>query len=122
MKKWLFLVGAIASEVTGSLALKAAVDAPGFYAVVVAGYTGSFLGLFASLRHGMTLGVGYGIWGATGVAATAVLSSIVYGETITPLMGAGLVLVMVGVLLVELGSQVAQRRSQPEATGPEVAR
>ena len=109
MKKWLFLVGAIASEVTGSLALKAAVDAPGFYAVVVAGYTGSFLGLFASLRRGMTMGVGYGIWGATGVAATAVMSWVLFEEPITPMMGAGLVMVMAGVLLVELGSQAAQK-------------
>ena len=60
MQKWLFLTAAIASEVTGSLALKAAVENPAFYALVAAGYLGSFLGLFASLRHGMTLGVGYG--------------------------------------------------------------
>lgn len=109
MQKWLFLTAAIASEVTGSLALKAAVENPAFYALVVAGYLGSFLGLFASLRDGMTLGVGYGIWGATGVAATAVMSWVLFEEPITPMMGAGLVMVMAGVLLVELGSQAAQK-------------
>ena len=44
MQKWLFLTAAIASEVTGSLALKAAVENPAFYALVAAGYFGSFLG------------------------------------------------------------------------------
>ncbi|RKQ35300.1 DMT family transporter [Kocuria tytonis] len=122
MQKWLFLMAAITSEVTGSLALKAAVAIPVFYALVVAGYAGSFLGLFASLRHGMTLGVGYGIWGATGVAATAVMSFLIFGEPITPVMGAGLVLVMAGVLLVELGSQAAQKRSRAAAESAGAAR
>ncbi|WP_121241662.1 DMT family transporter [Kocuria rhizophila] len=116
MQKWLYLAAAIVSEVTGSLALKAAVDAPGFYVLVLAGYTGSFLGLFASLRHGMSLGVGYGIWGATGVALTALMSYVLFDEPITPVMGVGLVLVMVGVLLVELGSQAAQK-TRPDAHG-----
>lgn len=122
MQKWLFLMAAITSEVTGSLALKAAVAIPVLYALVVVGYTGSFLGLFASLRHGMTLGVGYGIWGATGAAATAVMSALIFGEPVTPVMGVGLVLVMAGVLLVELGSQAAQKRSRPAAESVGAAR
>lgn len=112
MQKWLFLGAAIASEVTASLALKAAAGAPGFYALVVAGYAASFLGLFASLRRGMALGVGYGIWGATGVAATAVMSSVLFREPLTPVMVTGLVLVVAGVLLVEVGSQAAQKTPQ----------
>ena len=39
--KWVFLAGAIALEVTGSLSLKAAVDAPGFFALVAVGYIGA---------------------------------------------------------------------------------
>lgn len=58
MKKWLYLVGAIVLEVSGSLSLKAAMDAPAFYAIVVVGYLGAFIGLFASLRHGMNLAWG----------------------------------------------------------------
>ena len=110
MKKWLFLVGAVLLEVTGSLSLKGALDAPGLYVLVVAGYVGSFLALFMSLRSGMALGVGYGIWGASGVALTAIMSLVIYGEPITLLMGLGIVIIMAGVLLVELGSQAAQKK------------
>ncbi|WP_316668316.1 SMR family transporter [uncultured Propionibacterium sp.] len=111
MKKWAFLAAAIGLEVTGSLSLKAALDAPAFYLPVVVGYVASFLALFMALRGGMGLGVGYGIWGASGVALTAVMSLLVFGEPITPLMALGIVLVMGGVLLVELGSQAAQKNS-----------
>lgn len=61
MNEWLFLVAAIALEVTGSLALKGALDVPAFYALVVVGYVGSFLAVFMSVRGGMGLGVGHGI-------------------------------------------------------------
>ena len=109
MKKWLFLVLAIGCEVTGSLSMKAAVESPGFYALAMLGYVGAFVCLFVSLRNGMSLGVGYGIWGAAGVAATAVMSMLIFGEPITLLMGVGLVAVMLGVLLVEVGSQLDRR-------------
>ncbi|MCT2058406.1 DMT family transporter [Dietzia cinnamea] len=115
MKKWLFLVAAIMLEVTGSLSLKAALDAPAFYLLVVVGYVGSFMALFMSLRGGMGLGVGYGIWGACGVALTAVMSLIVFSEPITLVMALGIVLVMGGVLLVELGSQAAQKKADESA-------
>ena len=49
--KWVFLAGAIALEVTGSLSLKAAVDAPGFFALVAVGYIGAFTLLALSLIH-----------------------------------------------------------------------
>lgn len=41
----------------------------------------------------------------TGVALTAALSLAIFDEPITPVMAAGIALVMVGVLVVELGSQ-----------------
>lgn len=101
---WL-LAGAIVSEVTGSVSLKAALDRPALYVLVVAGFVTAFVLLGAVLRRGMALGVAYGVWSATGVALTAVLSRIVYGEPFTALKVAGLVLVIGGVLLVEVGSQ-----------------
>ena len=52
---------------------------------------------------GLGLGVAYGVWAATGVALTAVGSRLLFDEPLTPLMGAGLALIIVGVLLVELG-------------------
>jgi small multidrug resistance pump len=52
----------------------------------------------------MALGVAYGIWGASGVALTAILSTFLFGEAFTVAMGAGLLLIIAGVLLVETGS------------------
>ena len=49
--KWVFLAGAIALEVTGSLSLKAAVDAPGFFALVAVGYIGAFTLLAGALKR-----------------------------------------------------------------------
>lgn len=110
MNKWLLLVAAIVCEVAGSLSLKAALTAPWFYAVVVIGYISAFTLLAAALQRGMALGVGYGIWGASGVALTAGMSTVLFGEPLTGLMGAGIALVVIGVLCVELGSQSAQAR------------
>ncbi|MFC7431410.1 MULTISPECIES: DMT family transporter [unclassified Agrococcus] len=116
MRRWLLLGGAIGLEVTASLSLKAALDAPALYVVVVIGYVGSFVCLGAVLRAGMALGVAYGIWGATGVALTATLSTALLGEPFTPLMGAGIALIVGGVLLIEIGSQRAHRARAMDAT------
>lgn len=50
-------------------------------------------------------------WGACGVALTAVMSLVIFGEPVTPLMAIGILLIMGGVLLVELGSQAAQKKA-----------
>ncbi|GAB3595668.1 DMT family transporter [Microbacterium tumbae] len=115
MIRWLYLGGAIVTEVTGSLAMKAALDAPWLYAVTAVGYIAAFAMLSGALRVGMPLGTAYGIWGACGVALTAIFSFLLFGEPITPLMGLGIVVVMAGVLCVELGSQVAARRAEGES-------
>lgn len=104
MNKWLLLSGAIACEVTASLSLKAALDHPLLYLVVIAGFVSAFAFLTAVLRRGMGIGVAYGIWAATGVALTTTLSSVIYDEPFTAVMGTGIVLIISGVLLVELGS------------------
>ncbi|UUN25294.1 multidrug efflux SMR transporter [Streptomyces sp. FIT100] len=114
MNRWLLLVTAIVLEVAGTLALRAAVDHPAWYALVAVGYIGAFVALACVLRLGMGVGVAYGIWGACGVALTAVLATVFFGEPLTAPMGLGIALVIGGVLVVELGSQAAHRRG-PEA-------
>lgn len=115
MAKWLVLALTIALEVTASLSLSAAQTQPGFYAVVVVGYVGSFALLAQVLRLGMPLGVAYGIWGAAGVVLTAVFGWAILGDPLTPTMLVGIALVVGGVLLVELGSQLAARRAEVDA-------
>ena len=100
------LVAAIASETTGTLSLKLASDGRGlrWYCLVMAGYLGAFALLTLALTEGLPLGVAYGIWSAGGVAVTAIASRLLFSEPLTRTMVAGIVLIMAGVLLVELGS------------------
>lgn len=100
---WFYLGFAVVLEVTASLSLKGALEQPWLYVLVVAGYVGSFACLYLALRAGMNLGVGYGIWGASGVALTAVMSAILFAEPLNALKVAGIVTIIAGVLLVELG-------------------
>jgi small multidrug resistance pump len=52
----------------------------------------------------MAVGVAYGVWAASGIALTAVIARVAFGEPLTRTMGAGIALVALGVLLVELGA------------------
>ncbi len=105
MTAWAALAVAIVCEVASTLSLRVAVNGRrAFYAVVVAGYLAAFVLLSVALAHDMPLGVAYGVWTATGVAATAVLSAAIFDEPLTVVMVAGIALIAGGVLLVELGA------------------
>ena len=108
MNRWTLLGGAIASEVMGTLALRAALDHPAWYVVVVVGYVASFAFLAATLREGMSIGVAYGIWAATGVALTAAAGAIIFDDRFTLPTALGIVVVIAGVLLVEFGQHGAE--------------
>ncbi|MDV8001109.1 DMT family transporter [Rhodococcus sp. IEGM 1408] len=101
---WAYLVVAIGCELAATLSLRMAVDNARWYGVVVPGYLVSFVFLSLTLAAGMPLGVAYGVWTAAGVALAAVLSRVLFREPLTLLMGAGIVLIAGGVLLVELGA------------------
>ena len=102
---WLFLTLAILSEVAATLSLKVASSGRSrMYVVVAAGYVLAFTFLSLSLGEGMALGVAYGIWAAAGVALTALASRVMFDEPLTPVMGAGIALIIGGVLFIELGA------------------
>jgi small multidrug resistance pump len=115
-RAWFALGVAIAVEVAATLALKAALSNPAWYVLVVVGYTSALVLLAVCLRLGLHVGVAYGIWGASGVALTAVLSAVIFGDPLTPVMGIGIILIIGGVLLVEVGSQraIAAREREQE--------
>lgn len=103
--EWIFLVGAILTEVTATLSLRAAVGGRRWlYVVVALGYVSAFTLLSLSLGAGMPLGIAYGIWAAAGVALTAVASTLIFKEPFSVLMAIGIALIMGGVLLVEVGA------------------
>ena len=101
---WLFLIAAIALEVFGTISLRIAVDKKLWYAGVAVGYLLAFTMLSLALAAGMALGVAYGIWAASGVALTAIISRFLFREPLTWLMGLGVILIVGGVLLIELGA------------------
>ena len=104
MTEWLYLAVAILIEVASTLALRAAAGGRRrWYALVVPGYVVSFALLALALDAGLGLGVAYGVWTAVGVALTAILSRLVYGETLSRTMVVGIVLIGAGVVLLETG-------------------
>ena len=111
--RWGLLTTAIVTEVTGTLGLRGAVDRPWLYALTVVGYVASFAALTRLLQLGAPLGVVYGIWSGLGVALTAGLSALLFGEAFTSPMVLGLGLIVAGVVLVETGSHPARRAEGP---------
>ncbi len=105
MRKWWLLGAAIVVEVAATLSLRASQDHSAWLIVVAAGYLGAFVLLTWVLRAGLSIGVAYGIWGALGTAGTAVLAAAIFGDPFTWPIGAGVGLIVAGVLLVELGSR-----------------
>ena len=102
---WLFLILAIVLEVGAALSLRLATGGRKlFYIAVVVGYLGAFFFLTQVLSLGLGIGVAYGIWAASGVALTAILSKFLFKEPFTWLMGLGIVLIVGGVLCIELGA------------------
>jgi small multidrug resistance pump len=117
VKSWALLLAAVVSEVTATLSLKGALDHSWLYIIVVTGYVGAFVLLTDVLKAGMPLGVAYGIWAALGVGCTALLSAALFGEPLTMVMGVGLMLIIGGILLVELGSHAAAKPPSPSGSG-----
>ena len=103
--EWVYLSGAILIEIASTLALRvASAGRRRWYVVVVTGYVASFLLLSLALGEGMGVGVAYGIWTAVGVALTAILSRLIFGEPLTRVMTLGIALIAAGVVLLELGA------------------
>jgi small multidrug resistance pump len=114
MTKWLYLIGAIVLEVGGTLSLRLSVDSAGWFLGVGVGYVGAFACLTLLLRAGAPIGLTYGVWAASGVALTAVLAAVLFADPLTWLMSLGILIVIGGVLLVEIGAS-ASRRAAPHA-------
>ena len=105
---WLALAGAILIEVAATLSLRAS---DGFrkrawIVPVILGYLASFYLLWVSLSLGMPVGVAYGVWTACGVALVAVIARFLFSEPLTWLMGAGIALIVAGVLTIEMSGAV----------------
>jgi small multidrug resistance pump len=101
---WLLLLGAIATEVAGTMALRALSAGwrliPAI--VVTIGYLASFVLLALALRT-VAVSTAYAVWSGVGTVGVAILGVLIYGERITLLGAAGIALVIVGCVLLNLG-------------------
>lgn len=106
MVAYLLLALAIAAEVTGTISLKLSdgFSKLGPSLVVAAGYLVAFVALSLVLKMGVPVGVAYAVWAAVGVAAVALVGVLFLGERINLTMIGGLLLVIGGVVLIELGA------------------
>ncbi|MBB2974634.1 small multidrug resistance pump [Microbacterium endophyticum] len=109
MTKWLYLVGAILLEVSATLSLRMMTENFVWVVPVAIGYVGAFLCLAFLLRAGAPIGLTYGVWAASGVALTAVSASLLFSDPLTWLMSLGIIVVIGGVLLVEVGATSHRR-------------
>ena len=96
---WIWLTGAIATEIAGTVALKYTdgFTRPVPSAVVVVSYGLSFLLLSLTLRD-LSLSVTYAVWAGAGTAVIAVLGMAAFGEAVTTLKLAAIVLIVAGVV------------------------
>ena len=102
---WAYLIGAILTEVAAAASLRMAVAGDRrWYVAVAVGYLLAFGFLQLALSEGLALGVAYGTWAAAGVVLTALVARKHFHEPLTRVMGAGMGLIVAGVLLIELGS------------------
>lgn len=100
---WIFLIGSIATEVLGMIALR---YSNGFSKLLPTSLTIALiltsLWLMAlSLKH-LELGMTYAIWAASSTAIIALIGFAIYAEAITSFKVAGIVLIVIGVVLLNL--------------------
>jgi small multidrug resistance pump len=95
------LVGAIATEVASTLALRGSdgFSKPVPSVITAVGYIVSFI-LLALVLKTLPVGIVYAIWSAVGIALVAVFGKILFDDPVPPLAMAGMVLIVGGVALV----------------------
>ena len=106
---YILLVGAIGTEIVATLSLKAS---EGFSKLppsilVVVGYICSFTLLGLALNRGLPVSIGYAIWAAVGTTLVAILGVLFFGESLSTIAIIGIVLIVGGVGLLNLGSHVS---------------
>src|SRR5690349_11431400 len=108
MKTAIIFFFAVLSEVTATTALK---FSEGFTKlipsiIVVLGYGLSFYLLSLSLRV-IPIGVAYALWSGIGIVLTVLAGMLLWGEPLDWPRVAGIVLIIAGILIINLFSNVA---------------
>jgi small multidrug resistance pump len=100
---------AIVAEVTGTLALRGShgFTRPLPSVLVVLGYLAAF-GLLAYALRTLAVGPVYAIWSGVGTIGASVGGALLFGERLTTPVVAGIALVVLGVIVINLGGTASQ--------------
>jgi small multidrug resistance pump len=103
---WLLVAVSVVAEVIGTVALK---YSDGFSKVVPSGAAAACYGLAiwlmaVAMRH-LDMGITYAVWAASGTAATALVGILFFGEQAGSMKMLGLVCVVGGVVMLNLGGE-----------------
>ena len=101
---YLFLFGAIAAEVFGTSLLKATegFTRPVPTVAMFTAYAVSFACLAQAVK-GIEVGVAYAVWAGLGTAVIVAIGALFLGEPLSLAKVAGVVLVIAGVVILNLG-------------------
>ncbi|WP_112469269.1 DMT family transporter [Streptomyces triticisoli] len=101
---YLLLAAAIVAEVVATTAMKYSegFSRLGPSLVTVVGYVISF-GLLAQTLKTLSIGTAYAIWSGVGTAAVAAIGLVLFSEALTLSKVAGIVLIVGGVVVLNLG-------------------
>lgn len=102
--QYLFLLGAIISEVIGTSALKASSGFSRLWpsVIVVISYALSFFLLSLTLKK-MGVGTAYAIWSGLGIALIVLVGVIYFKESLSVLKVTSLLLIIIGVIGLNIG-------------------
>lgn len=104
LSAWLLIAASVIAEVVGTVALK---HSDGFSKLVPSGASAACYALAiwlmaVAMRH-LDMGITYAVWAASGIAITAVVGITFYGEQLGGIKALGLVCVVGGVVMLNLG-------------------
>ncbi len=112
---YILLTISIVMEVIGTTMMKLSegFTVLGPTALLIICYVISF-GLFVIILKHIPLGVAYGIWGGAGTIATTIIGCVIWDEPFSLFTGLGISLVVLGIYLMNAGSQQAAEKKLAE--------
>lgn len=103
---WLFMIGAIAFEVVGTISLKLSEGFTQYLyvGITIAGYLASFALLGMALK-GLPVSMVYAIWSGAGTALVAMIGIVILGEEANVMKIVSIGLVIIGVVGISLADR-----------------
>lgn len=105
---WYYMIGAIAFEVVGTIALKLSDGFTQYHyvGVTIVSYLLSFAMMGLALK-GLPVSVVYSIWAGTGTALVAIIGIVALGEEANLIKVASITLVIIGIVGINLADRIS---------------